>query len=133
MPPIGELNSITAALSVVEAAGRDRAALMIDTFHFSRGSSTWEELESFPLDTLGYVQFDDALPPLGDDVMYDTTERRTFPGQGEFELERFVHVLTSRGWSGLVSIEVLSTELRKLDVREFASQAYATTAPYWAV
>ena len=133
MPPIGELNSITAALSVVEAAGRNRAALMIDTFHFSRGRSTWEELESFPLDALGYVQFDDALPPIGDDVMFDTTERRTFPGEGEFELDRFVDVLTGRGWSGLVSIEVLSAELRKLDVREFAAKAYTTTARYWGL
>ena len=65
MPPIGELNSISAAVSVVDDVGYGRASLMIDTFHFSRGRSTWAELESFPLESLGYVQFDDALPPEG--------------------------------------------------------------------
>src|ERR1700733_4719107 len=33
MPPIGELNSISAALSVVNDVGFAKASLMIDTFH----------------------------------------------------------------------------------------------------
>jgi sugar phosphate isomerase/epimerase len=133
MPPIGDLNSITAALSVVDAVGRGRASLLIDTYHFSRGRSTWGELESVPLDALGYVQFDDALPAISDDVMHETTERRAFPGDGEFELSRFAQTLTGRGWAGLVSIEVLSSELRRLEVREFARRAFETTAPYWGL
>jgi sugar phosphate isomerase/epimerase len=132
MPPIGELNSINAALGVVDTLGPDRCCLMVDTFHFSRGSSTWEQLESLPLNALGYVQFDDALPPIGDDVMFETMDRRTMPGQGEFDLRRFSQVLTDRGWTGWVSVEVLSAELRKLQMEEFARQAYASTAPYWA-
>ncbi len=131
MPPIGELNSISAALSVVDAVGYERATLMIDTFHFSRGSSTWSELESFPLPALGYVQFDDALPPEGDDVMHETLDRRAMPGDGELELERFAEVLKGRGWSGLVSVEVLSAALRELDVGTFARLAYQHSSPYW--
>jgi sugar phosphate isomerase/epimerase len=131
MPPIGDLNSISAALSVVDPVGYRRAALMIDTFHFSRGRSTWAELESFPLEALGYVQFDDAMPPEGEDVMHETMDRRTMPGDGEFELDRFIQVLKERGWNGLVSVEVLSEELRRLDVATFARRAYQTTAPYW--
>jgi sugar phosphate isomerase/epimerase len=132
MPPIGELNSITAALRVVNAVGLRRCCLMVDTFHFSRGSSTWEQLESLPLDALGYVQFDDAFPAVSDDVMFETMDRRTMPGEGEFDLQRFTGVLTDRGWSGWVSVEVLSAELRKLEVEEFARRAYTSTAPYWA-
>jgi sugar phosphate isomerase/epimerase len=131
MPPIGELNSISAAMSVLNEVGFANASLMIDTFHFSRGRSTWEELESFPLEALGYIQFDDALPPEGDDVMHETIDRRAMPGDGELELERFVGTLTDRGWSGLVSVEVLSAQLRELDVTTFARLAYDTTAPYW--
>jgi sugar phosphate isomerase/epimerase len=131
MPPIGELNSISAALSVVGAVGFGRSSLLIDTFHFCRGNSTWDELESFPLEALGYVQFDDALPPEGDDAMHETVNRRAMPGDGDLELDRFVSTLTDRGWSGLVSVEVLSAELRQLDVTTFARLAYQTTAPYW--
>ena len=116
---------------VIDAAGIKRSALMVDTFHFCRGESTWDQLESLPLEALGYVQFDDALPPETDDVMHETTNRRTMPGDGEFPLERFATTLTSRGWSGLVSIEVLSAELRLLDIATFARRAHESTAPYW--
>jgi sugar phosphate isomerase/epimerase len=131
MPPIGELNSIPAALAVVDAIGRDRCSLMIDTFHFSRGTSTWEQLASVPLDALGYVQFDDALPPATEDVMFETMERRTMPGDGEFDLRRFCQTLTDRAWSGWVSVEVLSADLRTLGIEEFARRAYTSTARYW--
>jgi sugar phosphate isomerase/epimerase len=131
MPPIGELNSIGASLAIVEAVGIGRAALMIDTFHFIRGSSTWLELESFPLEALGYVQFDDALPPLTDDVMHETVNRRAMPGEGEFDLTRFTDTLTTRGWSGLVSVEVLSEELRLLPAADFARRAFESTARLW--
>lgn len=131
MPPIGELNRISAALAVVDAVGRERAALMVDTFHFARGTSTWEELEMLPLDALGYVQFDDALPPEGDDVMHETMNRRAMPGEGAIDLARFASTLLGRGWSGTVSVEVLSEELRKLDIATFARRAHETTAPYW--
>jgi sugar phosphate isomerase/epimerase len=104
---------------------------MVDTFHFSRGASTWEELDSLPLDALAYVQFDDALPPASDDVMHETMHRRTMPGEGELDLSRFAAALRRRGWSGTVSVEVLSEELRQLDVADFAGRAFATTAPYW--
>jgi sugar phosphate isomerase/epimerase len=132
MPPIGELNSIGASLAIVDAVGVDRAALMIDTFHFMRGSSTWLDLETFPVGTLGYVQFDDALAPVTDDVMHETVNRRTMPGDGEFDLDRFATTLRHRGWSGLVSVEVLSAELRLLDIGTFARRAFESCARYWS-
>jgi sugar phosphate isomerase/epimerase len=131
MPPIGELNSIGAAMRIVDTVGTKRAALMVDTFHFCRGTSTWDELEGLSLEALGYVQFDDALTP-GEDVMDDTMNRRAMPGDGEFPLERFASTLTTRGWSGVVSIEVLSADLRQLDIATFARRAYETTMPYWS-
>jgi sugar phosphate isomerase/epimerase len=131
MPPVGELDHLPAALRVVDAVGRDLCCLLVDTFHFFRGSSTWSQLESLPLDALGYVQFDDALAPAGEDVMADTMDRRAMPGEGELDLRRFAGTLVDRGWSGWVSVEVLSSEMRRLDVEEFASRAYASSAPYW--
>jgi sugar phosphate isomerase/epimerase len=131
MPPVGELNSISAALAVVDGVGFSRASVLLDTFHFSRGRSTWDELGTFPLAALGYVQFNDALPAESDDVMHETMDRRAMPGEGELDLARFSRTLTERGWAGLVSVEVLSASLRQLDIGTFARRAYDTTAPYW--
>jgi len=129
--PLGKVTSIPAALAVVEAAGVDRAGVMIDSWHFFRGDSTWEDLEAVPLERIAYVQFADAQEPVSDDGFDETMNRRVMPGDGTFDLERFASTLLERGWQGLVSAEVLSADLRRLSVSEFARLAYETTTRYW--
>ncbi len=129
--PTRPLDSIAAAREAVEHIGPESAGVLIDTWHFFRGPSTWRDLEEMPLTRLAYVQFDDALPARSGDFLTETTLRRTWPGQGTFDLDRFVRTLTSRSWDGLVSVEVLSGELRRLDVATFANQAYRSTRRYW--
>jgi hypothetical protein len=63
--------------------------------------------------------------------MAETMERRVLPGQGIFALERFATTLLEREFQGVVSVEVLSRELRQLPLREFLDQAYDTTAALW--
>ncbi len=129
--PGNAVSNIRDALALVEQIGPDRMGVMIDTWHFFRGGSTWEQLETIPLERIAYLQFNDALPPLSDDVLDETMNRRTWPAHGEFDLHRFARTLTGRGWTGLVSVEVLSEEHRRLDVETFTRLAYGTTAPYW--
>ncbi|XVQ14139.1 sugar phosphate isomerase/epimerase family protein [Spirillospora sp. CA-255316] len=129
--PLGAVPTIPAALEVAEAAGAGRAGVLIDTWHFFRGDSTWEQLERVPLDRIAYVQFDDAPPPESDDAMNETMHRRVMPGDGTFELDRFASTLLDRGWSGLVSVEVLNARLRGLPVGEFTRLAFQSTARYW--
>jgi len=125
------LPTAAAASAVVDALGTSRARVLADAFHFFRAGSTLDMLEAIPLEHLAIVQFDDALPALSDDYMEETMHRRAWPGDGELELTAMVEVLRRRGWDGVVSVEVLSRELRQLPVDEFARQAFATTAPYW--
>ena len=125
--PLGAVRGIADGLDVVRAAGAGRARLMIDAWHFSLGDSTWEDLERVPLDHIAYIQFTDALPPVSDDGMRETMDRR-----GTLPLERFASTLLGRGWEGLVSVEVLSEELRTIPVDDFARRAYEATARYWS-
>lgn len=129
--PLGPVTSIRAGLEVVEIAGAGRAGLMIDTWHFSFGESTWDDLAEVPLERIAYIQFDDALAPESDRMMRETLHRRAMPGDGILELDRFSSTLLGRGWEGVVSVEVLSSELRALPVDEFARRAYETTARFW--
>ncbi|MFC5744321.1 sugar phosphate isomerase/epimerase family protein [Actinomadura rugatobispora] len=129
--PLGAVTSISAALDVVEAAGAARAGVLIDSWHFFRGDGTWEQLERVPLDRIAYVQFDDAPPAVSDGAMKETMHRRVMPGDGTFELDRFASTLLERGWSGLVSVEVLNARLRELPVPEFSRLAFETTVRYW--
>lgn len=128
--PLGFVPTITAARDVAAAAGAGRAGVLIDTWHFFRGASTWDELATIPLDEIAYLQFDDAPPPIGSG-MAETLHRRVMPGDGELDLDRFASTLLERGFDGLVSVEVLSAELRQLPVPEFARRAYDSTVRYW--
>jgi sugar phosphate isomerase/epimerase len=129
--PLGGVPSLPAALEVVQAAGIDRAGVMIDTWHFFRGPSTWTDLEHVPLEQIAYVQFADAPEPVSPDGMAETLNRRVLPGTGLFALERFAATLLDRGWAGMVSAEVLSSELSQLPVTDFAARAYRATGRYW--
>lgn len=131
--PLGPIASIGKGLEVVAAAnaGGGRAALMIDSWHFSFGDSTWEDLAAVPLDAIAYLQFTDALAPESDDVMHETMNRRALPGEGVLELDRFASTLLDRGWSGLVSAEVLSAELLALDANDLVARLRASMARYW--
>jgi sugar phosphate isomerase/epimerase len=129
--PGSAVSNIGDALALVDRIGTDRMGVMIDTWHFFRGDSTWEQLETIPLPRISYVQFCDALPVIGDDVMHETIDRRTWPALGEFDLVRFADTLRGRGWTGLVSVEVLSEVHRLLDDAEYTALAYDTTVPYW--
>jgi sugar phosphate isomerase/epimerase len=129
--PLGAVTSIQSGLEVVAAAGAGQAGLMIDAWHFSFGDSTWDDLAGVPLEQVAYVQFADALAPISDDRMEETMQRRALPGEGILELDRFASTLLERGFDGVVSVEVLSRELRRLPVPEFARRAHEATARYW--
>jgi sugar phosphate isomerase/epimerase len=129
--PLGPVPTIQAGLDVVEAAGEGRAGLLIDTWHFSFGESTWEDLGSIPIERIAYVQFADALAPITVSLGRETMHRRAMPGDGVLDLDRFATTLLDRGWDGLVSVEVLSQELRELPVAEFALLAHTGAARYW--
>jgi sugar phosphate isomerase/epimerase len=129
--PTGAIDSIGGAVAVVDQIGPERAGLLIDSWHFFRGPSEWQDLETVPLERIAYIQFDDALAPLSDDIMIETVNRRTWPGQGTLDLVRFANTLTGRGWDGLVSVEVLSAGHRQLDVGTFARLAFQTSQPFW--
>ena len=54
-------------------------------------------------------------------------DRRRYCGEGPFDLPGIVAALRTAGWSGPWGVEILSTEHRRLDVRQAAAHA-ATTA-----
>jgi len=124
--------NIATAAQLVDYVGRDRAKILFDTWHHFRGPDGWAELEEAPADLVAYVQFDDALPAIGDDAVDETLNRRTFPGHGEFDLARYCAIMRAKGFDGVVSVEVLSSEWRaNPDLDAFAKLTYETTMKAW--
>jgi sugar phosphate isomerase/epimerase len=130
--PLGPVAAIPDAMEVVRAAQRGgRAGLLIDSWHFFFGDSTFDDLASVPLEDIAYIQFTDALAPESQRLVRETLHRRALPGDGMLELDRFAGALLDRGWDGIVSVEVLSAAMRDLPVHELMRRIDAATAPYW--
>ncbi|HET6954426.1 MAG TPA: TIM barrel protein, partial [Acidimicrobiales bacterium] len=129
--PLGPIATIADALDVIEAAQPARAGMVIDSWNFCLGPSTWEDLGKVPLDTIAYVQFADALAPRGALDLEEAMRRRALPGEGVLDVERFVRTLRDRGWDGVVSMQVLSDELRRLPVDDYARRVHTAGARYW--
>jgi sugar phosphate isomerase/epimerase len=130
--PFTPVCSIPTALDLVERVGRDRTALLLDTWHHFRGPDTFAVLDDLALEHVAYVQFDDALPALTDDLVEETLHRRTSPGEGEFDLDRYCASVRAKGFDGVVSVEVLNAEWRGLDrLGEFARRAHVATRRFW--
>jgi sugar phosphate isomerase/epimerase len=129
--PFTPANSIATSQVLVDHVGRDRAKILFDTWHHFRGPDTFTELEAAPLDLVAYVQFDDAKPVAGDDLVEETINRRTFPGEGEFDLDGYCRRMRDKGFDGVVSVEILDPAWRGGDLATFARRAYESSARYW--
>jgi sugar phosphate isomerase/epimerase len=105
--------------------------VIVDTWHVFRGPDGLDGLEQLKLDDVAYVQFDDALPVTGGDLMEETLHRRAMPGAGEFPLIAFCDRVRSRGYDGPVSVEILNSEWRERPLQEFVTATYEATRRFW--
>ncbi len=130
--PLGPVPGVADGVEAVAAAGGRRAGIVIDAWNFCFGPSTWADLERVSLDLVAYLQFADARPPRGDVNMEEAMTRRALPGDGILELDRFATILRSRGWDGVVSMQVLSDELRALPLAAYTRKVHDAGARYWS-
>jgi sugar phosphate isomerase/epimerase len=110
--PYGALPTLSEAVAVCDAVGWERCGLLVDTWHFFHSDESWELLRSLDRSQIALVHINDALPPASGDLRHEGRFRRAPPGAGIFDLAEFAAVLTELRYDGIVSIEVLSGELR---------------------
>jgi sugar phosphate isomerase/epimerase len=134
--PFTPANSLATTKVLIDHVGTDRARILFDTWHHFRGPDTDADLEAAPADLIAYVQFDDARPMISDDLVAETIHRRTFPGEGEFDLIGYCDRIKAKGWDGVVSVEILDEAWRDGSagsLQEFARRAYESSARYWTI
>jgi len=130
--PFAPIRGIEETRAFLAEAGAPGAKIVVDSWHFFHGPDDWAALEGLALDELAYPQFNDHPEIATGDLMQETVQRRALPGQGVFELERFVRTLRDKGYAGPVSVEILSAELREHAPEQFAREVFAAASPFWA-
>jgi sugar phosphate isomerase/epimerase len=129
--PSVEVNSIDRVLHLIDLAGVTGLRVMVDSWHFFAGPSTWGSLDDLPVEQLGFVQFSDAAPPVTDDVVHEYRQRRVMPGEGVHDLRRFADVIARKAPDVTVSVEVLSEAWRQRPPAAMIRASLAATRPFW--
>jgi sugar phosphate isomerase/epimerase len=129
--PTLEIDSLDRLLELIDAVGHPELRVDLDSWHFFEGPSTWEALDAMPMDRLGFVQFGDAAPHIGDDLVYEYRQRRVLPGEGVHDLRRFCDTLLARTDDFVVSVEILSAVWRARPPAELAAASLAASRPFF--
>jgi sugar phosphate isomerase/epimerase len=109
--PYGSLATLRDAIDVCDAVGWARCGILLDSWHFLNSGAPWADLKVLNADQIPLLQINDAPPPIGSDLRYESRFRRVPPGEGTFALDQFVAAVMNTGFDGIVSPEVLSTAL----------------------
>ena len=121
--PWTALPSLEAARRLIREVDDPSVRILLDVFQLDRSSSTWAEAEALDPEEIGFIQLCDALGNSAD-LRFDSSHRRALPGAGELDLTPLKRLLARAAWDGIVSLEVLSAELRAQDPRAVAAEAF---------
>lgn len=110
------------AWRIVELADHPAVGVCLDSFHvLSRGHDP-SAIVAIPAEKIFYLQLADA-PALSMDVLSWSRHHRLFPGEGAFDLTRFVTCVLEAGYEGPLSLEVFNDTFRQTDPRHTAVHA----------
>jgi sugar phosphate isomerase/epimerase len=125
--PWSKIPDLATAVAIARGAGRPNGGIAVDAWHLARSGGHVDDLLSVPGDLVLGVQLDDGPAEPEDDLMNATLHERRLPGDGDFDLARFVHALDTVGANAPYGVEVFSDELHELPPRDIAARAADAT------
>jgi 2-keto-myo-inositol isomerase len=109
---------------IVEKVNRENVGLVIDTFHFYAGNSTFEAIETLDPNKLFIFHINDA-ENLPKEKLTDA--HRLYPGMGILPIREIKERFDGIGYDRMVSIEIFRPEYWNEDPFEVARKAKAAT------
>lgn len=94
--PWTDASNLQQAVRIVENAGRENGAVLVDAFHFDRSASRLEDLARVAPSRLRYAQLCDVAGPRPTDIaeiLRQARSERRFPGDGECDLAGLLRCL----------------------------------------
>jgi len=116
------VNRYRQAWAIVERADHPHLGLILDSFHTLSLGDDPSAIASIPGEKIFFLQMADA-PILAMDVVQWARHHRCFPGQGQFDLERFLALVLRAGYAGPLSLEIFNDVFRERPNRRTATDA----------
>jgi sugar phosphate isomerase/epimerase len=129
--PYGPVSNLPDTVELCAAVGWDRCGLLLDSWHFFHSGQPWEALRALSGEQIALIQINDAPPPIGTDLRWESRFRRVPPGAGTFALDAFVAACRDIGFDGVVSPEVLSADLNGRPVEDTARTLMSSLHSCW--
>ena len=128
--PYSCVPTVADAFDLCDAVGWDAAGLLVDSWHTCVTGQVGELAELSATD-IAMVQYSDGTMPEPGRIRQDSRNHRRLPGQGEFDLAGFVAAVVATGYTGIVSPEVLSGEVRAAPPGPFAADVHRALRDDW--
>ncbi len=109
---------------IVEKVDRKNIGLVIDTFHFYAGNSTFEAIETLNPEKLFIFHINDAEDLPKEEL---TDAHRVYPGEGILPIKEIKARFDQIGYDRMVSIEIFRPEYWNQDPFEVARKARRAT------
>lgn len=119
-----QMNTLSIAHRLIEAAGRKNGGILFDTFHFYRGNCKIEDIDLVPIEKIFLVHVNDVMDLPRETI---TDIDRLYPGLGVVDLENILGALIDKGYSGFYSLEIFNNDYWAADPLQVALQAKAHT------
>ena len=123
---------LKAAASVLEAAKRPNAGILVDTLHFDRSRCSLEDLKNLPREWFHFVHLCDArgeIPTTKEGLIQTARADRYFPGEGSLNLREILDCIPIVPYSLEIPNDVL---MKELGPEEFARRAIRAAKKYLA-
>lgn len=120
--PWSALAGPTLAGEVIRRAAVPNVGLMIDVWHFYNSGATPALLEHLPVESVAAVQLNDG-PRVHENFLQHARADRRLPGDGDLDVVGLLRTIAAVGYTGPLSVEANTPELRALPAREAANRA----------
>lgn len=128
MVAISDVADLETAIAVIGDTVGQGGGLCADIWHFMRGGVGLDALAAAPRGLVGWVELDDGADGGMGSIISEMLDNRRLPGEGDFDIAGFLSAIAANGYDGAMGVEILSDELRALDVNEAARRSYAAAA-----
>lgn len=122
--PNCSVQTLELASEIVKEVGRENVGLVIDSFHFYAGGSSFESIETTDAARLFIFHINDAEARPREELQ---DKHRLLPGLGILPLKEIVGALRRIGYDRVASVEIFRPEYWERDPVELAEAAYAST------
>jgi 2-keto-myo-inositol isomerase len=115
---VEKLNTIEDALEVMTKSGRSDATTVLDPAHIYRRGGSVDSIAKLTEDQIAICHFDDCPANVPRETQHDRD--RVMPGEGVFDLARYLELLRQIGYRRYLSLELFREDLWSRDPREVA-------------